>query len=189
VTFSVPIPCGTQRHHSVGQPLSEVQNHSVGKPTAGPLSGVTVLVTEDNLINQKVTVKLLAKAGATVFTALNGQEALEQSLLHDLDVILMDLQMPVMDGYEATQHLRHMVATAHTPIIALTASALPSDEERCFSVGMNGYLSKPVNPAMLISTVQRWSNTQSHATNAAALSPTTLLSDPPSKALNTVQQT
>ncbi|MDH4379260.1 MAG: PAS domain-containing protein [Vampirovibrionales bacterium] len=187
VTLRVPAPSDTSLHHSIAQPLSAISNHSVGKLTPGPLTGVTVLVTEDNLINQKVTVKLLAKAGATVFTALNGQEALEQSLLHDMDVILMDLQMPIMDGYEATQHLRHMVGTAHTPIIALTASALPSDEERCLSLGMNGYLSKPVNPTTLISTVQRWSNTQSHTNNDIAINPATPLNSLPCMGLNTSQ--
>jgi len=120
------------------------------------LDGIHVLVVEDNLIDLKVSVRLQEKAGATVITAQNGQEALEQSLLHTFDVILMDLCMPVMDGYTAAQHLRRMVATATTPILAITATEIPNNEAYCLSLGMNAYIAKPVSAAQLIDTVYHW---------------------------------
>jgi two-component system, sensor histidine kinase and response regulator len=122
----------------------------------GPLSGITVLVVEDNLIDQKVSTKLLSKAGATVLMALNGQEALDQCLLHSFDVILMDLCMPMMDGYQAAQHLRKMPETVTTPILAITATNIPNDEAHCLSLGMNAYILKPVMAPQLIATVLHW---------------------------------
>ena len=109
------------------------------------LAGIHILLVEDNLINQKVAVKLLEKQGAIVEVANHGKEAIE--LLKDIrtDIILMDIQMPEMDGYEATKIIRYQMPEeiSKLPIIAMTASALISDQKKCLFAGMNDYIAKP----------------------------------------------
>lgn len=97
----------------------------------------------------------LRRVEAVVTVVDNGREAVEQVAEQLLDVILMDLQMPVLDGLDATRQIRKMVDKHDVPIIALTASAMPGDRERCLGVGMNGYVTKPVSK--LISTTTRCS--------------------------------
>jgi two-component system, sensor histidine kinase and response regulator len=109
----------------------------------GRLAGKRMLVVEDNLMNQQVVRELFERAGASVALAGNGREALEQADAHDFDLILMDLQMPEVGGIEAAETLRASGCTV--PIVAMTASAMPGDDERCFKAGMNDYLSKPLN--------------------------------------------
>jgi PAS domain S-box-containing protein len=110
----------------------------------------TILVVEDNLINQKITSFSLQKAGLTVTLANNGKEAVELFRKKSFDIILMDIQMPVMDGYDATREIRKIEMTKknniHTPIIALTANAMRGDAEKCIAAGMDGYISKPFKP-------------------------------------------
>lgn len=117
-----------------------------------------ILAAEDNLVNQQLITRLLAKAGYTADIAANGSEAVAAVARVRYDAILMDCQMPEMDGYEATALIR--VAEAGTgrriPIIALTASAMESDRNRCFAAGMDDYLSKPVKPAALVAMLDRW---------------------------------
>ena len=119
---------------------------------APPFSGTKVLLAEDNVVNQKLAARLLQKLGADVQIAADGIEAL-QALRHaDFDAVLMDCQMPQMDGYEATRQIRSGAAgTRHPliPIIALTAHALATDRTKCLDAGMNDYLTKPINPARL----------------------------------------
>lgn len=117
-----------------------------------------ILVVEDNSINQKVAKSMLEKAGYSVMIASNGEEALFQLLLTDYDLILMDCQMPVMDGFEATKAIRQMsVAEKNkTPIVAITANAMKGDEEKCLRAGMNDYLSKPIQNEILLRKVQKW---------------------------------
>ncbi|MDB5278677.1 MAG: hybrid sensor histidine kinase/response regulator [Ferruginibacter sp.] len=109
------------------------------------LAGIHILLVEDNLVNQKVAVKLLESQGATVEVANHGKEAIE--LLKDIraDIILMDIQMPEMDGYEATKIIRYQMPeeVSKLPIIAMTASALISDQKKCLFAGMNDYIAKP----------------------------------------------
>ena len=108
-----------------------------------------VLVVEDNKVNQKVAVAVLTKMGHTVDVANDGVEALERLETQRYDVILMDCQMPRMDGYEATIEIRNRERGRRTPIVAMTASATSSDRDRCLEVGMDEYVNKPVDPVAL----------------------------------------
>jgi CheY-like chemotaxis protein len=109
------------------------------------LNGIHVLLVEDNPINQKVAVKLLSSQGALVDVANHGKEAIEQLQKIRPDIILMDIQMPEMDGYEATKIIRNEMPEDinHIPIIAMTASALITDQKKCLFAGMNDYIAKP----------------------------------------------
>ncbi len=114
-----------------------------------------VLLAEDNKVNQRVAAKILESRGHAVFLADTGRQAVDLFQKEAVDVILMDLQMPEMDGIEATRAIRRMEAGGHTPIVALTAHAMTTDRERCLSAGMDDYLSKPINPERLIATVEQ----------------------------------
>jgi CheY-like chemotaxis protein len=118
------------------------------------LSMFRILVVEDNQVNQKVVTTVLRKRGYTIELAGDGTEALsklETSALFDL--ILMDVQMPVLDGLEATRLIRKDPRWKELPIVAMTAHAMSGDMERCLEAGMNGYISKPVHPSQLLETV------------------------------------
>jgi CheY-like chemotaxis protein len=122
-----------------------------------PLSGVRVLVVDDYDLNLVVTQRILEQAGARVWVANDGQVALKQlqRLPDHFDVVLMDVQMPIMDGYEATRRIRAEVGLLHLPVIALTAGALSSERQRATAVGMNDFIIKPFDAATLISSVLR----------------------------------
>ena len=117
-----------------------------------------VLLAEDNLVNQRVVRGVLEKQGHNVVVAANGREALEALKQHTFDLVLMDVQMPQMDGFEATRAIRksEMLTKTHIPIIALTAHAMKGDQDRCFAAGMDGYLSKPIHAAELFKMVQTY---------------------------------
>ncbi|MFO1452410.1 MAG: ATP-binding protein [Opitutaceae bacterium] len=115
-------------------------------PRFSPLTGLRVLVAEDNLVNQRVIVHMVRKLGAQADLAMDGSQAVAAALRVDYDVILMDIQMPEMDGYEATRRLREAIPAERQPwIIALTANALVGDRERCLAMGMDDYLTKPID--------------------------------------------
>jgi signal transduction histidine kinase/CheY-like chemotaxis protein len=120
-----------------------------------------VLLVEDNRVNQKVASRILRKYGINVILAENGIEAVNLSTATVFDVILMDCQMPIMDGFEATKKIREHDAAhgKHTPVIALTAHALDGDEERCINSGMDAYIAKPLKPTKLLSTINRIAKT------------------------------
>ncbi len=116
-----------------------------------------ILLAEDNLINRKVAIKLLEKIGYETDCAFNGKEAVEAVQQTAYDLILMDMQMPEMDGIEATQTIRGNEPTGERiPIIAMTANAMKGDREKCLEAGMDDYLSKPVNPKKLEEALTRW---------------------------------
>ncbi|MEM1126080.1 MAG: response regulator [Bacteroidota bacterium] len=109
-----------------------------------------VLLAEDNLVNQKVAIRMLSRIGYEADVVVNGQEAVDALSRTPYDVIFMDMQMPVMDGLEATRVIRDTVSSERQPhIIALTANAMRGDKERCMAAGMNDYISKPVQMDIL----------------------------------------
>jgi CheY-like chemotaxis protein len=120
-----------------------------------PLSGVRVLVVDDYDLNLVVTQRILEQAGALVWVADNGKEACERLQLQPshFDVVLMDVQMPIMDGYEATRRIRADLGLRDLPVIALTAGALSSERQRATTAGMDGFIIKPFDPPTLVSTV------------------------------------
>jgi len=116
-----------------------------------------VLVVEDNAVNRKVVVSMLEGLGHAVEAVVNGQEAVEACRRATYDVVFMDCQMPEMDGLTATALIReHEASSRRTPIVALTASAMPSDRQRCLEAGMDDYLTKPVRLQLLEAAVRRW---------------------------------
>jgi PAS domain S-box-containing protein len=136
-------------------------------------AGATVLLVEDNAVNQEVAAQLLQAAGLIVDIASDGAQALRRAAQREHDLILMDVQMPGMDGLEATARIRAMPDRMHTPIIAMTANAFGQDRAACLAAGMNDYLSKPVNAARLYSTLLRWlpARTTAAAETAVAVPP------------------
>ena len=109
-------------------------------------STLKILLVEDNPINQEVATFILTKKGHTVIIANNGQEAVLMAEQEGIDLLLMDVQMPVMNGYQATEKIRQkeIITGAHKPIIGLTANAMKGDKEKCLEAGMDAYLSKPI---------------------------------------------
>jgi CheY-like chemotaxis protein len=132
--------------------LSCGQILNVSATTLGSSSG-TVLLAEDNKVNQMLAVRTLEKAGYRVLVANNGCEAVECMRTVGADVVLMDIQMPEMDGFQATAEIRQW---SSVPVIAMTAHALKGDRERCLSGGMTDYISKPVRPAALVQMVEQY---------------------------------
>jgi two-component system sensor histidine kinase/response regulator len=120
------------------------------------LRGTRVLLAEDNVVNQEVAREILEQAGISVDIAVNGAEAVEMARAGRHDMVLMDMQMPVMDGLEATRVLRADPSLAGLPIIAMTASVLPEDRQRCLDAGMNDHVGKPIDVAELFATLRRW---------------------------------
>ena len=114
-----------------------------------------ILLAEDNMVNQKLAVKVLGKQGYGVTVAGNGKEAVNLFTENHFDVILMDVQMPEMDGLEATERIRHWEEGlgTHVPIIAMTANAMKGDREKCLASGMDAYVSKPIRPALLMEAI------------------------------------
>ena len=127
---------------------------------ADRLRGLRVLLAEDNEINQQIAVELLEGVGATVEVANDGLEAvrklLDQPMPPNYDVVLMDLQMPEMDGYQATNKIRSDPRFASLPIIAMTAHATIDERQKCLAAGMNGHVSKPIDPSLLFDTLERF---------------------------------
>jgi len=119
------------------------------------LSGIRVLLAEDNDINRQVSQEVLEQAGATVRIAVNGRQAVEATETEPFDVVLMDIQMPDMDGLTATREIRDRAATATLPIIALTANAMAEDRRKCLQAGMNAHISKPIRPRGMYETILR----------------------------------
>lgn len=120
------------------------------------LAQKSVLVVEDNEINQLVAKDILEQVGIQVSIASNGEEAIKQVRANQFDAVLMDVQMPIMDGYKATEILRKIYSSSELPIIAMTANALKGDRERSLKSGMNDYISKPINPERLFETLAKW---------------------------------
>ncbi len=127
-----------------------------------------ILIVEDNLVNQKVVTAVLRKRGYTIELANDGMEALSKLEKQEgFDLVLMDVQMPVLDGLETTRRIRQEKRWHGLPIVAMTAHAMNGDRERCLEAGMNGYISKPVHPSHLLNTVDEYLNPR----DVAAIAP------------------
>jgi two-component system sensor histidine kinase/response regulator len=133
------------------------RGHSLEEMSTG--STARILLTEDNVINQRVARRMIEKAGHTVVIAGNGREALDWLSREEFDIVLMDVQMPEMDGLEATAAIRKRErgTGVHIPIIAMTAHAMKGDEERCLASGMDGYLAKPIRAPLLLDLLKKFS--------------------------------
>jgi signal transduction histidine kinase/ActR/RegA family two-component response regulator len=148
--FKITLPLAT--------PVQEVRLLDVGKNTQ-PLAGLVVLLVEDNKTNQMVARLMLQKLGCEVDVAVNGQEAVAKTEQHDYSVIFMDIQMPLMDGYQTTQAIRTREQTIHKKpslIIAMTANAIKGDREKCLAAGMDDYIAKPFKQEILHKKLLQW---------------------------------
>jgi CheY-like chemotaxis protein len=133
-------------------------NEPVGSDTTQLSEPMHILVVDDTPANQKVVQAILRKRGHSVTLATNGRDAIDKIATGSFAVVLMDVQMPTLDGYQATKTIRKFgdAKIANTPIIALTAHAMRGDADKCLEVGMNGYISKPINLVQLIELVEYW---------------------------------
>jgi len=131
------------------------------------LAGARLLLVEDNPVNQELACELLRRADIEVVVADNGVRALEMLERLTFDGILMDCQMPELDGYEATRRLRQDPRWAQLPVIAMTANAMVGDRDKALAAGMNDYVSKPIRPGHLFGTLARWVGSVSAARAAA----------------------
>jgi two-component system sensor histidine kinase/response regulator len=113
-------------------------------------------LVDDDEINREVVLSILSEGGLVVDVAVNGAEALRRVVARRYDVVLMDMQMPVMDGLAAARAIRALPELGELPLVAMTASAMARDRERCLAAGMNDHLAKPVDPAVLRRTLRRW---------------------------------
>jgi len=145
---------------TLGRPLRAVVHHasvsSLYGEAAASLRGKRVLVVEDNPINQQFALELLSRAAVIVTVAGDGQQALDLLATQSVDAVLMDCQMPVMDGYAATRVLRQNPAWRDLPVIAMTANAMLGDREKALDAGMNDHIVKPVKVEAMFATLSRW---------------------------------
>jgi PAS domain S-box-containing protein len=139
----------------LGAASGSVAEGEVASQKPSVLAGVRILLAEDNVFNQQVARELLEQAGARVLVAADGREALDMLRRHGADCVLMDVQMPVMDGLEATRRIRADAALKNTVVIAMTANAGVEDRARCLAAGMNDFVTKPVVPESLAGTIAR----------------------------------
>jgi CheY-like chemotaxis protein/HPt (histidine-containing phosphotransfer) domain-containing protein len=149
-TFEINYPAGSAERMQ--------STHSSEHIDGSILNGLKILLTDDNEHNQIVARDTLqSKASVEITEAVNGREAIEMLTYQDIDVILMDVQMPVMDGYEATRYIREKLPAPknQVPIIALTASVIRSDLDKCKKAGMNDYVPKPFKTYQLITTIAK----------------------------------
>ncbi len=122
------------------------------------LQCTSILLVEDNEVNQELVEDLLSSNGLMVTTAFDGKECLDLLNKEKFDIVLMDCQMPVMDGYEATRHIRKQKRFNNLPVIALTANAMKEDREKVLAVGMNDHIAKPIDPDTVFLTMDKWIN-------------------------------
>ena len=147
---------GTATRGETGQPnRALVTRHTLTEERSH--ARAHILLAEDNLVNQRIAVKMLERLGCQVDVAPNGLKALEALETSRYDLVLMDCQMPELDGYGATRQLREREGDGRrTPVIAMTANAMAGDRERCLEAGMDGYLTKPVRPDELTAAISEW---------------------------------
>ena len=150
-SFRVPLRQGDERDMPAF--FSKNADDKASDSTKTP----SILIVEDNPVNQKVLTAILRKKDYLIITANNGEEALKCLDKAHVDLILMDCQMPIMDGFEASRKIRDRKSKyGYPPIIAVTANAMSEDRDRCIEAGMNDYLAKPVDRYKLYSTIEEW---------------------------------
>ena len=164
-TVEMPVETAAQADHAIGAAAGPNQG-TVAAKTGSLGSGRLVLVAEDNAVNQRVVASVLSKQGFRVVLAGNGREALTAMNREPAEIILMDVQMPEIDGLTTARLIRENPAWRNVPIIALTAHAMHGDRERCLQAGMNDYLSKPIAPMAIVDCVRRHLLTQPAAATA-----------------------
>jgi two-component system sensor histidine kinase/response regulator len=154
VSALAPVGSVTRREQDVTKAIEATEAAAAESRTD---SDRHILLVEDNEVNRKFAVRVLEKAGCSVEIATNGQDAVDAYERSSFDVILMDIQMPVMDGLTATRRIRSIEEgrDRRTPIIAMTANAMTGDRERCLDAGMDGYVSKPVRRGILMEEMDR----------------------------------
>jgi len=145
--FGIETERKAMRHHA----RREIDSHALR-----PVQGAQILLVEDNEINQQVATELLGHAGFFVDIAGNGQEALDKLNTGSYDCVLMDVQMPVMDGLTATRKIRENPGFADLPVLAMTANATVEDREKSLTHGMNDHIAKPINPEILFAALLKW---------------------------------
>jgi CheY-like chemotaxis protein len=145
---------------SVAEPAAAEASSEEAPAGLEGLHGARVLLVEDSKINQLVAIGLMEEARLTIDTADNGRIAVEKVAEGAYDLVLMDMQMPEMDGIEATKAIRADPRFAKLPIVAMTANAMAGDRERCLEAGMDDHVSKPIDPDELLRALQRWIHRQ-----------------------------
>ncbi len=154
-TFWFTALLGEQRS-DLAEPDRALQSNEVEQLLSNRSQKTRILLVEDNLINQEVALELLREAGLEVDLAVNGQQAVDLFSTQSYDLILMDMQMPVMDGIAATRAIRQTPQGQSIPILAMTANAFGEDRKRCLEAGMNDHVAKPVDPANLYAMLVKW---------------------------------
>ncbi|MDX2414523.1 MAG: response regulator, partial [Bacteroidales bacterium] len=153
--FSIPLEVSTEeeRQSKAAERIKELKTESKKKKT---LAEANILLVEDNPTNQKIVMITLRSLVKNIDTATTGKEALDKFGKSAYDAILMDIQLPIMDGITAAAKIRELEQSTsiHTPIIAITANAMIGDKEKCLSAGMDDYLSKPFQPSQLINILE-----------------------------------
>ncbi len=140
---------------------------SDGLPDLSAIRGASILLVEDNDLNQQVATEMLQDAGFVVELAENGAIALRKVQETNYDLVLMDMQMPVMDGVTATREIRAIESLVQPPILAMTANVMQSDFDRCYAAGMNGYVTKPIDPPALWAALREWIKPRARASEAS----------------------
>jgi CheY-like chemotaxis protein len=142
---------GTEKAQNKNKTKQELQTTTEHRP-------IRVLLAEDQKINRKIVIGLLAKFKWEIDEAVDGQQAYEKATTNDYDVVLMDVQMPKVDGYEATRKIRvfEKDKNKHIPIIAMTAHAMKGDKEKCLAAGMDHYLTKPINVEEVVKIINQY---------------------------------
>jgi CheY-like chemotaxis protein len=149
---AVPAAADVQTESAVSAGIATAARRAVA-----PARAARILVAEDNIVNQRVAAALLTKRGHSVTVVNNGREAIDALARGEFDLVLMDVQMPEMDGFEATAAIRAMERDTgrHVRIVAMTAHAMSGDRDRCLAAGMDDYLSKPIDKRSLYQVVEK----------------------------------
>jgi CheY-like chemotaxis protein len=154
----IPVQQSLQRSPAGNSESIRARTSSPAKPAVSGKKPIKILMAEDNSINQRVGKLILQRAGYEIDLVSDGSEALEAYRNKPYNLILMDCQMPTMDGFEATRQIRSLPGARQPIIIAVTANALVGERERCLAAGMDDYLSKPFQAEQLVAIVERWAD-------------------------------